>query len=137
MPECSTFACTNTALPGLDKCRTHAPVEVLRELREAEERAGEATAPDHRQVDGDGMYGCKVPGCSGRSKRRAGPTAYLCDDHLPQRAPDAPRDAEPAAEAIEGNGHRDYRAEAAAHLQLADALTAVADALERLEVLSS
>lgn len=35
-------------------------------------------AADHRLQDAEGRWGCKTPGCDGRSESRAGPLAFLC-----------------------------------------------------------
>lgn len=42
---------------------------------------------DHRTVDDEGRWGCKIDGCGGRSSRCRGQLAYLCDDlHAPEKS---------------------------------------------------
>lgn len=50
----------------------------------------------------DSTWGCKIPGCPGRSTCNRGPYAYLCEDH---RAEQAPRLSAAINEGLEAAGH--------------------------------
>ncbi|HWE81142.1 MAG TPA: DUF87 domain-containing protein [Gaiellaceae bacterium] len=74
--------------PAVEPDRHELPSAAIPELP-----AAPTAARDHRDVDEDGLFGCKIPGCTGRSRRRAGALAFLCDVHAGKPA------AEPVAAA--------------------------------------
>lgn len=79
--------------------RRRAAVALPLELDRAEEPPPDLDA-DHRLRDEDGLWGCKIDGCAGRSRHRAGPLAFLCPDHGgPAHEDPEPETAVPAGEA--------------------------------------
>lgn len=61
--------------------RRRASVELPLALDRLEQKPAPVLEDDYRLQDDDGLWGCKIEGCDGRSALRAGPTAYLCPHH--------------------------------------------------------